>query len=71
MTKQILVIFNSSVKQVIRQRGNSAYTVIDDLYRWLLQLLACESISFVHKKVLEPAFAQVLELVLFKKERFL
>lgn len=71
MSKRMLVIFNRMFKQAFLQQGNHAYCKIDDYYHWILEILACPSIAFVHKKVLDPSLSLIIRNMASPKQRFL
>jgi len=56
----MLVIFNRMLKQEFLHLGNNAYKHLEEYYQWMLEILACPSISFVHKNILQPTLTLIL-----------
>ena len=67
----MLVIFNRMLKQAFVQQGNHVYKNLEEYYQWILSILACPSIAFVHKKILEPTLTLVVNHLAVPKQRFL
>ena len=67
----MLVIFNRMLKQAFVQQGNQVYNKLEEYYQWVLQILTCSSIAFVHKKVLEPTLTMIVNNLAVPKQRFL
>ena len=71
MSKRMLVIFNRMLKQAFVQQGNHVYRKLEDYYQWILQILSCPFIVFVHKMVLEPTLTLIVNNLAAPRQRFL
>lgn len=71
LAKQLLVIYNRFVKAAFEEGGNKIYLQIQDIYQWTLDILTCHKIPSNQKKIIEPAFTEIIRSLCFKKQYFL